>query len=257
MDPLITRVSNRRPAVNWGKSFPGGSGDVEYVRIELPRPADIILYLGQPNTQMFAFPAVPTYKISVGCGGTSFDYAAGVDEFGNTLGVAPSIRGTVLHFVCDSLYVRGNTNNVPFATPEEIRALRFGAQAALGRPSEFQRMHIESHQANGDAEIVFTLTPWATHARFDIAAFTGGGGIAPNANPVDGFTVRQENVSPLGTTQLTGEIPVSRYLLEGGCPLAPGANQLTLTTFGGGGPAPAGPPAGAVYTMYLSETLVY
>jgi hypothetical protein len=251
------RVSNRGWQVNWGKSFPGGRGLVEYVNIKLKEPRDITLYLGQPDTQMFQFPAAPNYNISVGSGGTSFNYLVGSDDSGNTVGVASSVRGNVLHFVCSELYVRGDTSNILFATPEQVAAMRFGAQAGLGRPSNFQRQHAEQRTANGDAEVGFNLTPWSTHVRFDISAFTGGGGVAPNANPIDGFTVRFENISPLGTTTITGELPIAGFLQPGGVPIPPGANAVTLTTFGGGGPPPGGPPAGATYTMLLTETLVY
>jgi hypothetical protein len=251
------RISNERYAVNWGKSFAGGRGQVEYINLKLSRPTDVTLYLGQPDTQMFQFPSAPNFNISVGSGGTSFNYFCGTDDSGNTTGVASTVRGNVLHFVCSELYVRGDTSAVPFATPDQIAAMRFGAFAALGRPSNFERQHIEARTANGDSEVTFRLTPWSTFVRFDITSFTGGGGVAPNANPVDGFTVRFTNESPLGITDITGEFPIERFMQPGGCPIPPFANGLVLTTFGGGGPAPAGPPAGATYAMYMTETLVY
>lgn len=236
--------------VNWGKSFPGGRGVVEYVNIKLPRPTDITLYLGQPAQTESWF--VPNYVVSVGSGGTTFDYLVGTDIYAVVSGVASSCRGVTLHFVADELYVRGDTSlpGVPL-TPAQLGALRFSAQAGLGRPSSFERMHPEERVANGDAEVVFALTPWSTHAR----VLVSWDPVTENA--ITGFSARQENVSPFGTTVVLDEMPLSHYMAAGGVPLHPSATQIVVTTTGGGGPPPAGPPAGATYQIYLAETLVY
>lgn len=242
------RISNRRWQVNWGKSFPVDRGFVEYINIKLDQPRDVTLYLGQPNTQMFGYVNINPFLVSVGAGGTSFNY-----ELGTEFSADPSVRGNVLHFVCDELYVRGQTNGPAVYAPGfDAGSVRFGAQAGLGRPSDFERMQWQGLTANGDSELDFRLTPWSTHARFDYSGFPAGG-----FNPIDAFTVRQENLGPGGVTSLTGEMPLSQYLSGKGCALHPWANRLILTTTGGGGPPPAGPPAGATYQFFLTEHFVY
>lgn len=247
------RSTNQRAGnytVNWGKSFPGGRGQVEYVNIKLPKPTDITLYLGQPSQQASWF--TPNFVVSVGSGGTTFDYLVGTDIYAVVSGVASSCRGVALHFVADELYVRGDTSlpGVPLSAAE-LAALRFSAQAGLGRPSSFERMHPEERVANGDAEVVFALTPWSTHARVLVSWDP------VTENVITGFSVRQENVSPFGTSIVMAEMPLEVYQAAGGVPLHPNATQIVVTTTGGGGPPPAGPPAGATYQIYLAETLVY
>lgn len=246
-----TRIDNRAPPTNWGKNYAANRGMVEYVRLKFPEPRDITLYLGQPNTQMFNYALPNPYVVSVGSGGTSFDYFVGRP---GVLEGEQSIRGTVLHFCADELYVRGDTSVFPGAPASVVNSLRFGAQAGLGTPSEFQRMRAAGKDANGDAVMTFQLTPWATHARLDWAPASGGLG---SVNAITNFTVRQTCTNPAGTTDVTPEMPFSLYMQGKGVALHPFANGLAVTTTGGGGPPPAGPAAGAIYRVFLTETYMY
>lgn len=242
-DAERVRVGAPRYTVNWGKSYPGGRGEVEFVQLQLPKPTDITLYLGQPSTQMFEWPGAANYRVSVGCGGTSFDYLVGQNEAGSTVGVASSVRGNVLHFVCDRLFVRGNTSDV-VAPAADIPRLRFAGQAGLGRPQSFQRAHQETPTVADNSEVLFVLTPWSTHARINYSSLP----VPPGPSTAD-WTVRQINRGPAGDTDITGEMPYELYRFDEGCPLHPWCNVLALTT------TTMGP--AATFTMLLTETLMY
>jgi hypothetical protein len=246
------RIDNRGWQVNWGKSFPVNSGNVEYVNLRLSKPQDITLYLGNPSEQNNF--VAGNYVVSVGSGGTTFDYLVGTNIYGLATGIASSVRGTVLHFIADHLYVRGDTASLltPFLPADTLALIRFGGQAGLGRPTAYERFHPEERQANGDSEVDFTLTPWSTHVRVMVAFDPA------TDNAIDGFQVRQTSTVPgLGTTDVVGNMPIALYQQPGGFPLHGSANGIIVTTTGGGGPPPAGPSGGAVYKLYIAETLMY
>lgn len=237
--------------VNWGKSSPGGRGVVELVNIKLPRPDDITVYLGAPLEQGSWYAG--HYQISVGSGGTSFDYLVGRNIYNVSTGIDTSCRGVALHFVADELYVRADTsfNGLALPPPFDIRKLRFSAQAGLGTPMRFERLQPDELQANGDSDVAFQLTPWSTHARVLVAWDP------VTMNAPTNFMVRQENQGgPFGTSVTMAPMPLSAWAAAGG-PLEAFSTHVIVTTTGGGGPPPAGPPAGAVYQLYLAETVVY
>lgn len=215
--------------LNWGKSSPANRGIVEYISIQLPQPADLVLYLGNPR-MMQGYVSINPWLITVGNGGTSFDF-----NLGNEFSADASVRGNVLHFVADQLVVRGQTN-MPSVPADAAASIRFSAQCGVGRPSTSQRMQWQIRQANGDSEIDITLSPWSTHAQLHVSGA---------ANVVSAFLVRQVNVSPTGSSDVMPDAPIGPYLEPGGMPLHPWCNQLIVTTTGGGGD---------VYQVATSET---
>ena len=247
---LANRIDNRGWQVNWGKSFPSNVGSVEYVNLRLKQPTDITLYLGSPSEQNNF--VAGNYVVSVGSGGTTFDYLVGTNIYGIATGIASSVRGVVLHFIADNLYVRGDTTFLTAGlSASQIALVRFGGQAGLGRPTKYERLNPLELQANGDASVTFALTSWSTHVRVESSYDP------VTQNTIDGFSVMQQYVHPvLGTSDVLGPMPLARYQ-DQAVPLHPFANQIEITTTGGGGPPPAGPPAGAVYNLYIAETLQY
>lgn len=225
--------------VNWGKSSPPNRGTVEFVALHLDHPRDITLYLGQPATQMFLYPQTFGWNISVGSGGTSFNVVLGTPYVGDV-----SVRGNVLHFVCDELFVRAETGPVDLTLPGSDQ-VRFAAQAGLGRPSEFTRMSARTLQANGDAEMGWDLSPWATHARLDVFSTDPA-----STTSTAGFFVRQQVRTAGGTAFVTNAQPLAAYASGKGMALHPWANSLVLTTQGGGG-------AAEVFEGCLTETFTY
>lgn len=115
------RQSANLPPSNWGKSFTSRSSDVEnqLVRVQLPRSADLTLYL-QPMMQD-GLPVVPVdYHVTIGTGGIAV-----ADQW-----VPCPVFGAVRHYVADVL-------EVSVITPGASVAPRIvAANAGLGRPND-------------------------------------------------------------------------------------------------------------------------
>jgi hypothetical protein len=208
--------------------------------VHLEKPSDVTLYLNDPQ-QMFLFPNVNPWVISVGNGGTSFDYVVGKRPDGSGGESYSCVRGQVLHFVTDQLIVRSTTDVFGgLVLPAIVNSQRFMAEAGIGRPTEFQRT--QWHTVNngaGDPEMEpIALSPWSTYARLDPNIEVGA------ATNYSGLFVRQVNHSPapVGDSDLNRQ-PFSNYTVGKGVPLHPWANRLVVETPGGG-----------VYSATITET---
>jgi hypothetical protein len=215
------RESNRERnwVVNWGKSFPAGRGKVEYVSLKLDYPRDVTLYLGQPNTQMFGYININPFEVNVGSGGTSFLYPLGTE-----FSADESVRGNVLHFVTDELYVRGMTNLPPTLAPgDDGASIRFAVQAGLGRPSNYDRQQWQLKTMSGGSIENRPLNAWATHAW--LSMFSSASGAPPALGDA---LVEQINEGPLGSTTLMAAEDATAWLQPH--VLHPWCNTIQVTT---------------------------
>lgn len=142
----------RNVAPNWGRSYPlrtlYGSSEQEVARVELSRPVDMTVMLGDvSSTFVVGKFSMPTCSIQYGVGGTA-----------NQTILTPSSRGTIYHVVAQSVVVRGS---IPVGEgsffPEQAR---FQAMVGLGRPSRQQWTQTVDLVTAGGEQPVIRLLPW-------------------------------------------------------------------------------------------------
>jgi hypothetical protein len=169
----------------WGRSISSvGATQAQLVRLRLPKPTDVTLYLeGQTyNDGGFVGPAPANYRVSIGGGGVSLEQG---DVFVPAVGVAR-------HYVTDTLEV-----NVDLAATG-LGGRRVAAAAAIGRP--FQTLRVGDYIFATVAPLVvppsnswtkpptfsgwtgvnnatfafFRVPTFATRARIAVGEFAGG-----------------------------------------------------------------------------------
>jgi hypothetical protein len=148
------RQKRRNMSVNWGKRYPSGRGTVEYINVSLKIPHDFTIYLGDPAVMPFWNDR--PFLLSIGNGGTS-----------SNVEIVGSIRGTIVHVVCQDLIVRGDTQPTE-AVPADS-GFRYQAHCGLGRPSAFTIGGSSIHADAPGAVVFFPVSAYATLLSFELA----------------------------------------------------------------------------------------
>lgn len=187
---------------NWGRSYPVQLTEgppVELVRLQLPRPTDVTVYLGEPIvTTGSGYPVQVPYTISFGSGGTA-----------RTLTALAPVLGGVHHVVASKVEVR----SVPFSSlavpPEKLSQVRISAMAGLGRPTEHVRRLFRTvnynTQVTPGGQRSWVLDPFTTKVRITMSATAGA-----VADPAL-VTVTQILSTFLGETEYFVPEPLAAY----------------------------------------------
>lgn len=153
----------RRPP-NYGRSFAVAAllgNEQEVARVELPKPTDFLVQLGDTGSEFILTPGnMPYVNVLYGNGG-----------IGNTTRLQPTVRGSVYHVTASTVIVRAILPQDEFILSSEGR---FSANIGFGRPSQGLYSEAVEVSAGGPA-IDIPLLPWTTHVQ--ITAFDNNAAI--------------------------------------------------------------------------------